>query len=211
MRNVLILLLAFCSSTVLAQSKAKWQIGLQYSFDNISLTNSHISNETIFFYDLSTGKQNFTAGITSSVSLTPKLKFATGLSYSNKDVEGYGGCICFYPLFTAPVLQEFKQRYVELPVTLEYVAVDRKLDLSFGAGFAGSYLVSKTVEESGALMTPEKFIAGGQLAMNIGVDVSQKFSLNMSTIYKVFFTDFIKNSDSKFRTFSLAAGVNYHL
>jgi hypothetical protein len=220
MKKIATLVLLVIAFNAMSQSTTgsanRWKIGFQFSTDFNKLPDVIGGPITGYSY-LKPEGLNFTGGITMQFFVSRKFQIMSAALYSNKDMTGRIYCHVCDLVDNGPV--EIQQRYIEIPISVRYMILNKKIDLFTEAGFAGSYRVSdQEIPYSSSFEESNKHLLSAQLGLGCGVDVSNRFNINVSAVYRQSLTNFLDEgdfkryqSDFKLKTFATAIGVIYSL
>ncbi len=200
-------LAAFCQTEPVKQDK--WKLGIAFSPD-VYLIPSDFSEGNYVGYDLNRSPFKFSTGIIASLAVKPKIDIGTGIIFSKKDFSGTGYChVCMSDfIYMPPQPVTIKQRYLEIPVFVQYNILNKKLDLHLQAGLTSGFLTSKP---TGELISHNKFLFGGQLGIGMNLDLGQRFNLSWTTLYRHPLKNFSDENYRLLRTFSFVTGVSYRI
>lgn len=208
--TLLFLLIAFNGMSQSTVGYAnRWKIGFQLVKDFNTAPDQIGQNAG--YINMKPGDLNYSVGITALLSISQKFQITTGAFYSNKDMNGTLFCHICDLISNVPV--ELRQRYAEVPVSLRYLLIDKKIKLFTETGFSGSYLVSNKDENRNNwnLATLNKFLFGAHLGVGGGINISSRFNINLTAAYKRSLSNFSDESDFKLSSFSTGIGVVYNV
>jgi hypothetical protein len=214
MKKILIVLFVLTSSATFAQLSVS-KIGVTYSLDRQFLPEQVNIHEFYGYNSIERGN-NFTAGITTELSILSRLSLRTGLLYSNKDYTGYFGCpTCYYyDAFAYPYefgRETIRQRYLEVPAVARYYFVQDQLSVFADAGVGGSFLVQNqsTSDLDGSVVKSNNFILNAEVGVGASYTIVKFIEISITTVYRNSLTTYIYTDNMQLRSFGVVGGISY--
>lgn len=216
MKKLFILLFSFTSITALAQNIAIKKIGVIYSQDRTYLPEK-LFVATLNLYSSIEQSNNFTAGLTSEVSLLSRLSIRTGVTYSNRDFTGYFTCFqCEFVAGSTPFAQRetVQQRYLNVPVAARYYFINKTFSVYSDLGVTGNFLIENTTKvykHDITKVNSNSFLLSGEAGVGVSYTFFRNVEVSVSAVYRHGLTEYIKTDDMEFRSFGVVGGVSYRL
>lgn len=214
MKKTLIVLFVLISSATFAQLSFS-KIGITYSLDRQFLP-EQVNIHEFYGYNAIERSNNFTAGITTELSILSRLSLRTGLLYSNKDYTGYFGCpTCYYyDMFSYPYeprRETIRQRYLEVPAVARYYFVQDQLSVFADAGVGGSFLVQNesTSDFDASVVKSNNFILNAEVGVGASYTIVKFIEISVTTVYRNSVTTYIYTDNMQLRSFGIVGGISY--
>lgn len=149
---------------------------------------------------------NFSTGVLARFSLGTKLGLETGAVYSKKDFESLYYChICDLWLLETIIVPN---RYLEIPLLVNYKLIDKKWKLAVSTGIRNSFKINKTPELLQHL-DMRNYSVSLQAGMEVTSLISRQFGISLGSYYTQSLINPIKDKALKYKAVNIQLGVNY--
>jgi hypothetical protein len=209
---LLITLLLLFQLTIYAQENSKWNLGIEFSIDNLSIENGQnndylVTQGNINGYGIEFDRNNFTLGINSQFFINNKISFSTGLLYSNKDFTGTFNCATCeptsFPIYSPEII---KQRFLIIPASIDYNFQLGNLKPTLIAGFKNNIEMENDLKEQSKGYFLEAFFG-----VLINYEILETWNIGVGYNYQAALTDLYKTDEYNLRTNSFYIQVNYRI
>lgn len=176
---------------IYAQDNSKWTIGVEFSIDNLSISDGRdgidylIIDGNINGYAIDFDKNNFSLGLTTNYSITTKLNLSSGLLYSNKDFTGIFNCATCLSFLSVP--ETIQQRFLTIPISVDYTFSTGKLKPYLQGGFKNNIELKNDLKDQSNGYFLEAFIGASlyyQIYKNWNVGIGYNYQTALSDLYK---------------------------
>lgn len=213
MKKILLVTFLLLQIKISAQNNLKWNVGIEFSIDNISIDNGDnnaylITQGNIDGYGVDFDKNNFSLGLTTQYFINKKLSISSGLLYSNKDFTGTFNCATCggSPPFPTYSPETIKQRFLVIPASIDYTFLFGSLMPVLKAGLKNNVEISNDLKEVSKGYFLEAFF---------GAFVKYKFlenwNIGFGYNYQIALTDLYKTDEFNLKTNNFYLQINYKL
>lgn len=213
MKKILLISLLLLQIGIYAQNNSKWNIGIEYSIDELSIDNGEnndylVTQGNIIGYGIKFDRNNYSLGLTSQYFMNEKFNLSSGLLYSNKDLTGTYNCAtCDYiGTFPGYTPETIKQRFLVIPVSINYSFLSGKLKPIVSGGFNNNIEIKNDLKEQSKGYFLEAFIGA-----SIHFRFSEKWNTGIGYNYQTALSDLYKTDDFNLRTNSFFLKINYKI
>jgi Outer membrane protein beta-barrel domain len=208
MKKILLISVLLLQIGIYAQNNLKWNIGIEYSIDNLSIDNGKnndylITQGNIDGYGIEFDKNNHSLGLKSQYFFNEKLSFSSGLLYSNKDFTGTYNCATCDFGFRPEII---KQRFIIIPVSIDYTFLKGNLKPMIRVGFKNNIEIDNDLKEKSKGYFLEAF-----LGASINYNILQSWNLGIGYNYQTALTDLYKTDEYNLRTNNFYLQVSYNI
>lgn len=194
---------------IYAQDNPKWNVGIEYTFDDLSLDNGQNNNYlvtqgNINGYGIEYDKNNYTIGLTTQYFLNNKVSFSSGILYSNKDFTGTFNCATcdFFESFP----ESIKQRFLVIPLSIDYNFQLGNLKPILKAGFHNNIETDNDLKEQSKGYFLEAFVG---ILMNY--EIIDNWHIGVGYNYQTALTELYKTDEYNLRTNNFYLQINYRI
>lgn len=211
MKKVLLLSFLLLQISVYAQHNTPWSFGIEFSIDNLSVSNDSGGMDNILMeggnaYEIKLDQNNYSLGVTTNYYFTEKLSISSGILYANKDFTGtYYACFLCNILTTTPP-ETIEQRFLVVPVSFNYSLLRGKLKPILTGGFKNNFEVKNNIRIKSKGYFLETF-----LGASVNYDFFENLETGIGYKYQVAITHLYKSDKFKLRTNSFFLKINYHI
>ena len=195
--------------SIYAQDNPKWNVGIEYSFDDLSLDNGQnndylVTQGNINGYGIEFDKNNYTIGLTTQYFLNKKVSLSSGILYSNKDFSGTFNCATcdFFESFPETI----KQRFIVIPLSIDYNFKLGNLKPILKAGFNNNIETDNDLKEQSKGYFLEAFFG---ILMNY--EIIDNWHIGVGYNYQTSLTELYKTDEYNLRTNSFYLQINYRI
>ncbi len=212
MKKILLITFLLLQFSLYSQNTSHWNIGIEFSIDNISFSEEIDGKDYILTEGSSTGyegidydQNNYTLGLTIRHFFGEKLGISSGILYSNKDFTGAYTCVVCNA-FTAPTPEIIEQRFLVVPVSIFYSLLPGKLKPILESGFKNNFEIQNNAQGKSKGYFLEAFIGG-----SINYGFTENLTAGIGYNYQTAITDLYKTDGYNLRTSSFLLQINYAL
>ena len=204
-------LIQFC---IYAQNESNWNIGIEFSIDDLSISNNRdeidyiVTDAKVNGYAIKFDRTNYSIGITSSYLINENLGLSSGILYSNKDLTGTYNCatcdhIGTFPGYPSEVIN---QKFLVIPISINYKFLTGKFRPIVNGGFKNNLEIDNDLKEQSKGYFLEAFI---------GASIYYGFLDNWNAIigynYQTALSELYSTDEFNLRTNSFFLQINYSL
>ncbi len=209
--SIFILLIQF---SIYAQNDSKWNIGIEFSIDNLSISDDRdgidyiITDGNINGYAIEFDKRNYSFGIAANYLIQEKLSLSSGILYSNKDLTGTFNCATCNHIGTFPGYspETIKQRFLVIPIAINYIFSTGKIRPVINGGFKNNLEIKSDLKENSKSYFLEAFI-GASVYYNFFDSWESGIGYN----YQIALTDLYRTDEFNLKTNSFFLKINYNI
>ena len=206
-RTLLISFLLFQFS-VFAQNNSKWSIGIEYSADDLSISDNRggisyiITDGNINGYIIDFNKNNYSFGLTARYLIKKKLSISSGILYSNKDFTGTYNCATcgFYD----PFPETIEQKFLVIPISINYMLLTGKLRPIINGGIKNNLNIINDLKEQSKNYFLETFIGA-----SVYYEFSKNWMVEIGYNFQIALTDLYKTDEFNLKTNNFLLQINY--
>ncbi|RPD90074.1 hypothetical protein EGM88_15765 [Aureibaculum marinum] len=213
MKKTLLILFLLFQLSIYAQDNSKWNIGIEYSLDKLSIDNGQyndflVTEGNINGYGIEFDKNNYSLGLITQFFFNEKISVSSGFLYSNKDFTGTYSCgTCDYiGTFPGYSPETIKQRFIVIPASIDYSFQIGNLNPILKAGFKNNIEINNNLKEQSKGYFLEAFMG---FLMNYGI--SNTWNIGVGYNYQTALSDLYKTDEYKLRTNSFYLQINYRI
>ncbi|MDC3132684.1 outer membrane beta-barrel protein [Flavobacteriaceae bacterium] len=203
MKKIILTCLLLNSLMIYAQEKSdKLKIGVELGIVE------NLSSKIVAFnlnegYNISYNKFNFKLNISGDFYISEKLSLSSGLSYSQNNYT----VIPYTPSFIAIFEDEIKLNFIEIPVSMRYFFLNKKLTPFINIG-----IVNQLIFDDDDLENPTFPLEGNKYGVSGKLGAGMEYELNKMAIrlyadYVKGFSNIYSNLDYKIDYISFGAGI----
>ncbi len=190
MKKTALIILVLISTSLYAQKKSKWLVGLEYSKD-------HLENESLINWNgneliSATISQNNTKGMSIGYIVSERLTMNSGLYFTDRSQSMVINCYtCDVTPFNSTDLIPFsnKQYYLSIPITVSYgLLKSAKLRPNIKLGLSNNFNVKNE------LNTNSNFFLEGMLGASISYTMAQKIIIETGVMHRTSISSLYKKS-----------------
>lgn len=195
MKKHIVFIALFIQALVYAQSTSKWSVGLEYSFNDLSYSNSnnYVELNPGLGYNASFDQTNYTAGFVVNYQQNTQLSFSSGLLYSNNDFTGGLNCPACLLVNDTPI--EIKQRFLSIPMIGKYQLAQGNLVPYVEAGLHNNISIQSDLDQIANFYFLEASIGG-----SVYYQLSEKWKFGIGYRYRTSLTNVYSSDSVKLRT-----------
>lgn len=210
MKKTLPLLFLLIHFSFYAQNDSNWNIGVEYSIDDLSVSDDRngidylITDGNINGYAIEWNKSNYSFGLTTNYMILEKFSLSSGILYSNKDFIGTYNCATcdFFESFPETI----EQRFITLPISIDYTILSGKLKPILKGGFKNNLEIKNDLEEKSKGYFLEAFIGA-----SVYYGFSENWNAGIGYNYQTALSDLYETDEFNLRTNSFFLQINYNL
>jgi len=209
MKKTLLMSFMLLQLNIYAQDNPKWNLGIEYSFDDLSLDNGQnndylVTKGNIIGYGIEFDKNNYTVGLTTQYFLNKNVSFSSGVLYSNKDFTGTFNCATcdFFESFP----ETLKQRFIVIPLSIDYNFQLGNLKPILKAGLNNNIETKNDLKEQSKGYFLEAFVG-----ILLNYEVIDNWHIRVGYNYQTALTDLYKTDEYNLRTNSFYLQINYRI
>jgi long-subunit fatty acid transport protein len=209
MKKILLISFLLSQLSIYAQDSPKWNVGIQYSLDNLSLDNGQnndylVTQGNINGYGIELDKNNYTIGLNAQYFLNKKVSLSSGILYSNKDFTGTFNCATcdFFGSFPETI----KQRFLVIPLSIDYNLQFGNLKPILKAGFNNNIETDNGLKEQSKSYFLEAFVG---ILMNY--EIIENCNIGVGYNYQTALTDLYKTDEYNLKTNTFYLQINYRI
>ncbi|WP_215226669.1 outer membrane beta-barrel protein [Echinicola shivajiensis] len=213
MKKLLLLSFFLIQNGLYAQNISKWNLGLEFSWDQLNLAEGIYQSDylvtlgTSIGYNVDFNQFNYSLGFTGQYKFNEKLGLSTGLLYSNKDFTGAFDCsVCFLRGRGIPNPRIIEQQFLSIPLSLDYSLSTGRLRPVLTGGFRNNIEIKNDLEEYS-----KGYFLEGFLGASVKYDLAEKLNAGIGYRYQTALSDLYKTDEFNLRTSSLFLQLNYVL
>ncbi len=213
MKKTLLIAFLLLQLSVYSQDNTKWNLGIQYSMDKLSIDNGKyndfIATEgNVNGYGIEFNKKNYTIGVSTQFFFNEKVSLSSGILYSNKDFSGIYSCgtcdyIGTFPGYSPEIIE---QRFLVIPVSIDYNFQIGNLKPILKAGFKNNIEIDNDLKEQSKGYFLEAFFG---VLMNY--EILDTWSIGVGYNYQTALSDLYKTDEYNLRTNSFYLQINYRI
>lgn len=214
MKKLLLLSFLLIQNGLYAQNISKWNLGLEFSWDQLGLAEGIYRSDYIVTLGTATGYNvdfdqfNYSLGLKGQYKFNERLGLSTGLLYSNKDFTGAFDCsVCSVDSgskITGPRIIE--QQFLSIPLSLDYSLSTGRLRPVLTGGFRNNIEAKNDLEEYS-----NGYFLEGFLGASLHYDLADKLNVRIGYRYQTALSDLYKTDEFNLRSNSVFLEVNYLL
>ncbi len=212
MKKILLISLLLLQISVYAQNNSKWNVGIEYSIDDLSIDNGNnndylVTQGNINGYGIELDKSNYSFGLKSQYFINRKIGLSTGVLFSNKDLTGTFNCATCEPTdFPTYSPETIKQRFIVVPLSIDYIFFNGNLKPIIRAGFKNNLEIDNDLKEQSKGYFLEAFL--GALINYKLLDI---WNLGIGYNYQTALTDLYKTDEYNLRTNNFYIQISYNI
>lgn len=150
-------------------------------------------------------KINYNFGIKSMYAVNEKVMISSGILYSNKDFSGTLTCdTCQFFADSFPVL--IKQRFLNIPISLIYKIVDRKIKPNIEIGMNNNIEIDNDLER-----LSNKYFLEGFIGASFLYQFNENWNIVLGYKYQTALTDLYKSDKFNLNTNCIVLKLNYNI
>ena len=199
--------------SIYAQDNPKWNVGIEYSFDDLSLNNGQnndylVTQGNINGYGIEFDKNNHTFGLITQFFFNEKVSLSSGILYSNKDFTGTYNCATCDFIGTFPIYspETLKQRFLVIPVSIDYNFQLGNLKPILKAGFKNNIEIDNDLKQQSKGYFLEAFFG-----VLINYEILETWNIGVGYNYQTALTELYKTDNYNLRTNSFYLQINYQI
>lgn len=209
MKKILLISILLLQWSIYSQDNPKWNVGIEYSFDNLSLDNGQnndylITQGNINGYGIEFDQNNYTIGLTTQYFFNKKISLSSGILFSNKDFTGTFNCATcdFFESFPQPI----EQRFLVIPLSIDYNFQLGNLKPILKAGFNNNIETDNDLKEQSNGYFLEAFVG-----ILINYQIIENWNIGVGYNYQTALSNLYKTDEYKLRTNSFYLQINYRI
>lgn len=213
MKKILLITFLLFQLSIYAQDNSKWNIGIEYSIDKLSIDNGQnndflVTEGNINGYGIEFDKNNYTLGLITKFFFNEKVSLSSGLLYSNKDFTGTYSCgTCDYiGTFPGYSPETLKQRFIVIPASIDYNFQIGNLKPVLKAGFKNNIEINNDLKEQSKGYFLEAFFG-----VLVNYEISNTWDIGVGYNYQTALSDLYKTDEYNLRTNSFNLQINYRI
>lgn len=193
-----------------AAFKNKIEIGILYSggkgYRTLSTTNQQYESGIKIRDSVENSIYIYSFGLSLNYSITKKIVLETGLLYAKK---GFGEDITFFNMVNNTIKKanySFNYFYLDVPISIQYHFLIKKIHLYPSLGFSGSFLLEQeNIQEIEGELPNKTQIKNSSSLFNVSViagfgakyPINNKFSVSLQPFYQYFLNQTNKDNLTK--------------
>ena len=211
MKKILLITFLLLQFSLYSQNTSQWNIGIEYSTDNISFSDDvdgidYILTEGVNGYeDIKYNQNNYTLGLTTNYFFGEKWGISSGLLYSNKDFKGDFRCI-YCNIYSAPNPEIIEQRFLVIPISINYSLLTGRLKPILEGGIKNNFEIQNKAKGKSKGYFLEAFIGA-----SINYGFTENLTAGIGYNYQTAISDLYKSDEYNLRTSSFLLKINYEL
>ncbi|MCF6306572.1 MAG: porin family protein [Flavobacteriaceae bacterium] len=212
MKKILLVTFLLLQIEIYAQNNLKWNIGIEFSIDNISIDNGDnnaylITEGNINGYGVDFDNNNFSLGLITQYFINKKLSISSGLLYSNKDFTGTFNCAtCGSTPFPTYSPETIKQRFLVIPASIDYTFLLGSLKPILKVGLKNNVEINNDLKEISKGYFLEAFF--GAL---VNYEFLEYWNIGVGYNYQITLTELYKTDEFNLKTNNFYIQINYKL
>lgn len=214
MKKTLLISFLLLQFSVYAQNYSKWNIGIEFSTDVLSISDDRdgidyiITQGNINGYAIELNKGNYSFGLGAQYLVQKKLSISSGILFSNKDFTGTYNCatcdyIGTFPIFSPELI---RQRFLVIPISIIYKFSSGKFKPIINGGFKNNLGIKSDLKEQSKNYFLEAFIGA-----SVYYDFFENWEAGIGYNYQASLTNLYKTDEFNLRTNSFFLQINYNI
>ena len=212
MRKILLITFLLLQFEIYAQSNSKWNVGIEYSIDNLSIDNGEyndylVTQGNINGYGIEFNKNNYTLGLTTQFFINEKVSLSSGLLFSNKDFTGIFNCVTceptYFPIYSP---ERIKQRFLVIPASIDYNFQIGNLKPILKAGFKNNIEINNDLKEQSKGYFLEAFFG---VLMNY--EILDIWNIGIGYNYQTALSDLYKTDEYNLKSNSFYLQIKFQI
>ena len=210
MKKILLITLLLIQVTVYGQNTPNWNVGVEVSTENLSLSDNRngidylITDGSINGYAINFDKTNYSIGLRAKYFIRKNLSLTSGILYSNKDFSGKYNCATCDPIGKLFSKRTIEQRFLTIPISFEYVFLNGKLNPALEVGFKNNIELKNDLNKISNGYFLEAFASP-----SIYYTFSENWNFRIGYNYQMSLSDLYKTDNFNLRTNAFFLQINY--
>ncbi len=197
--------------TFYAQTDSNWNIGIEYSIDDLSVSDDRNENDYVITdgningYAIEWDKSNYSFGLVTNYLIREKFSLSSGILYSNKDFTGTYNCATcdLFELFPAETIE---QRFLTVPLSINYTVLPGKLKPILKGGIKNHLEIKNDLKKQSKGYFLEAFIGA-----SVYYGFLENWNAGIGYNYQTALSDLYETDEFNLRTNSFFLQINYVL